>query len=331
MVENERIAVQFNHVQKEFADQMVLTDLNLTIPADEIFVLVGPSGSGKTTTLKMINRLEDPSAGEITYFGRPVADYPLQELRWSIGYVLQHIALFPNMTVAENIAVIPEMKKMAKTKIQSRTTELLAAVDLPAAEYAQRYPHELSGGEAQRVGIVRALAADPGMILMDEPFSALDPLSRKQLQELILRLQAKLHKTIVFVTHDMHEALKVGDRIAVMHNGVIHQVGTPADIQQHPATSFIADFFAGAEVGHVVWADTLTQVLASGVLPQTTQAPTTQITAHTSVAAIAPRLGNGETLAVKNPLDGHTYQLDAAGLLKYIVAVHTSSDSEGVH
>jgi osmoprotectant transport system ATP-binding protein len=159
---------------------------------------------------------------------------------------------------------------------------------------------------------------------MDEPFSALDPLSRNQLQDLILRLQAQLHKTIVFVTHDMHEALKVGDRIAVMHNGVIHQVGTPAEIQQHPATNFIADFFAGAEVGHVVWADTLAQVLASGVLPTTTQPPTPGVTSQTTVAAIAPRLGTNETLAVENPADGHTYALDAPGLLQYIVLVHTS-------
>lgn len=317
-------AIEFHHVRKNFTGQTILSDLNLTIPAGEIFVLVGPSGSGKTTTLKMINRLEEPNAGTITFFGRPVADYPLQELRWSIGYVLQHIALFPNITVAENIAVIPEMKKMSRTRIQERTEALLAAVDLPAAEYAQRYPDALSGGEAQRVGIVRALAADPGVILMDEPFSALDPLSRNQLQDLILRLQAQLHKTIVFVTHDMHEALKVGDRIAVMHNGVIHQVGTPAEIQQHPATNFIADFFAGAEVGHVVWADTLAQVLASGVLPTTTQPPTPGVTSQTTVAAIAPRLGTNETLAVENPADGHTYALDAPGLLQYIVLVHTS-------
>lgn len=330
MAEAEKTAIEFQHVRKDFTGQTILKDLNLTIPADEIFVLVGPSGSGKTTTLKMINRLEEPTDGTITFFGRPVAAYPLQELRWAIGYVLQHIALFPNMTVAENIAVIPEMKKMPKDRLRTRTEELLAAVDLPAKTYANRYPAALSGGEAQRVGIVRALAADPGVILMDEPFSALDPISRTQLQDLILRLQSKLHKTIVFVTHDMQEAVKVGDRIAVMHNGVILQVGTPAEIRQHPAAAFVADFFAGAEMGRVAWADTVAQVLASGVLTATSQPPTPAVTLHTTVAALAPQLAAGAVLAVADPRTRQTYRLDAQGLLNYIVHVHTAEGERNI-
>nr|WP_252895142.1 ABC transporter ATP-binding protein [Liquorilactobacillus satsumensis] len=204
------IAIEFTHVQKKFSGKAVIKDLNLAVPANQIFVLVGPSGSGKTTILKMINALIQPNGGEITINGKKITEYRVQDLRWQMGYVLQQIALFPNMTVAQNIAVIPEMKKMPKKKIKERIETLLAQVDLPAAKYAERYPRELSGGEAQRVGIVRALAADPPLILMDEPFSALDPLSRTQLQKLVLRLQAQLHKTVVFVTHDMNEALKMG-------------------------------------------------------------------------------------------------------------------------
>ncbi|WP_155287132.1 ATP-binding cassette domain-containing protein [Lacticaseibacillus zhaodongensis] len=294
MTESEA-AVSFKHVSKAFAGGTVISDLNLDIPAHGIFVLVGPSGSGKTTTLKMINGLVVPTGGDVYYAGKRVKDYDLQQLRWRIGYVLQTGALFPNMTVAQNIAVIPEMKHVAPAEIKRTGDELLAAVDLPAADYAARYPSDLSGGEAQRVGIVRALAADPPTILMDEPFSALDPLSRRQLQDLLLSLQAKLHKTIIFVTHDMNEALKMGDHIAIMHEGRIQQVGTPEEIKQSPANQFVADFFAGAGKADPLSAE-FEDVVAAGLAARIQELPAA-----------------GKFIAGKTALDAGVEQLAAAG------------------
>lgn len=235
--------INFQNVSKRYNEKLVLDSFDATIADGEFFVLVGPSGSGKTTTLKMINRLIEPTAGDIYLNDRRLIDYPLKELRLSIGYVLQQIALFPNLTVAENIELIPEMKHWDKAKRRERTEELLRKVNLPPEEYMKRKPAELSGGEQQRIGILRAIAAKPDVILMDEPFSALDPISRGQLQLLIKELHKELQSTVVFVTHDMNEALLLGDRICVMKDGKIIQTDTPEQIRLAPANEFVAQFF----------------------------------------------------------------------------------------
>lgn len=211
--------IKFQNVSKVYQENAVLSDVNLTIQQGEFFVLVGPSGSGKTTTLKMINRLIEPTTGEVALNEQAVTNYPLRELRLKIGYVLQQIALFPNLTVAENIELIPEMKKWPKEQRRERTIELLKKVQLDPEEYLHRKPAALSGGEQQRIGILRAIAAEPEVILMDEPFSALDPISRHHLQRLVKELHQELASTIVFVTHDMNEALLLGERICIMDTG----------------------------------------------------------------------------------------------------------------
>ncbi|WP_159721717.1 ABC transporter ATP-binding protein [Enterococcus sp. CSURQ0835] len=235
--------IEFKDVGQNFDGQQVLEHLNLEIKEGEIFVLVGPSGSGKTTSLKMINGLVVPTEGNVYFKNKRIKDYPLQKLRWQIGYVLQQIALFPTMTVKENIELIPEMLGWDKKRRRARVDELLREVALDPATYRDRLPGELSGGQQQRIGILRAIAAEPDVILMDEPFSALDPISRTSLQELVLKLHQKLGNTVIFVTHNMKEALKLGDRIAVMHHGKLVQCDTPDVIQNQPKTDFVQQFF----------------------------------------------------------------------------------------
>lgn len=235
--------IQFNHVSKAYEDGMKAVDsLHLEIKKGEFFVLIGPSGCGKTTTMKMINRLIETTEGSILIDGKDIQQYNINELRWNIGYVLQQIALFPHMTIAENIAVVPEMRKWSKEKIKARVDELLQMVGLDPDVYRDRMPDELSGGQKQRVGVVRALAANPKIVLMDEPFSALDPLSREQLQKDIVQLQKKIQKTIVFVTHDMQEALSLGDHICIMKEGKVVQLDTPEGIIHNPKNEFVEEF-----------------------------------------------------------------------------------------
>lgn len=223
--------------------EKVLDNLDFEIKDGEFFVLVGPSGSGKTTTLKLINRLIEQSEGDIFFQGKNIKDYPLREMRLDMGYVLQEIALFPNLTVAENIGLIPEMKKMNKKEIDKRVNSLLEQVDLDPNVYKNRLPEDLSGGEKQRIGILRAIAANPKVLLMDEPFSALDPISRTQLQDLVKKLHRDFKITTVFVTHDMREAIKLADRICIMKSGKIVQIGSPDEIVNNPASDFVANFF----------------------------------------------------------------------------------------
>ena len=223
--------------------EKVLDDLNFEIKEGEFFVLVGPSGSGKTTTLKLINRLIEQTEGDIFFQGKNIKDYPLREMRLEMGYVLQEIALFPNLTVAENIGLIPEMKKINKKEIDKRVDSLLKQVDLDPKVYKNRLPEDLSGGEKQRIGILRAIAANPKVLLMDEPFSALDPISRTQLQDLVKDLHRDFKITTVFVTHDMREAIKLADRICLMKDGKIIQIGSPEDLVNNPANDFVASFF----------------------------------------------------------------------------------------
>ena len=223
---------------------LILDGLNFEIQEGEFFVLVGPSGSGKTTTLKLINRLIEQTEGDIYFEDKRLKDYDLRELRLKTGYVLQQIALFPNLTVAENIALIPEMKNFDKKKIKEKTEDLLQKVGLNPKHYMNRLPKELSGGEKQRVGILRAIIANPKILLMDEPFSALDPLSKVQLQDLIKTLHNEYKMTTVFVTHDMDEAMKLADRICVLKNGKVVQIATPEVLKENPADDFVREFFA---------------------------------------------------------------------------------------
>lgn len=238
--------IEYKHVALRYTEKAILKDVNLHIEDGEFMVLVGPSGSGKTTMIKMINRLLEPTDGNIYMDEKRIKDYDERELRLSTGYVLQAIALFPNLTVAENIALIPEMKGWTKEQIASKTDELLDKVGLPAAEYAKRKPSELSGGEQQRIGIVRAIIGKPKILLMDEPFSALDAISRKQLQSLIKDLHKEFGMTTIFVTHDTDEALKLADRIAVLQEGEIVQVADSETILAQPSNDFVADLFGGA-------------------------------------------------------------------------------------
>lgn len=221
----------------------ILEDLNFEIEEGEFFVLVGPSGSGKTTTLKLINRLIEQTDGDIYFENKRLKDYNLRELRLETGYVLQQIALFPNLTVEENIALIPEMKNFDKKAIKEKTSELLRKVGLEPKHYLNRLPKDLSGGEKQRIGILRAIIANPKVLLMDEPFSALDPISKAQLQDLIKELHDEYKMTTVFVTHDMDEAMKLANRICILKNGRIVQLDTPDNIRNNPADDFVREFF----------------------------------------------------------------------------------------
>lgn len=241
--------IKFDNVSKSYSSgNIAVNSLSLNIEEGEFFVIIGPSGCGKTTTLKMINRLIDLSHGTIYIKDKKISEYDIHELRWNIGYVLQQIALFPHMTVEENIAIVPELKKWDKRKIKDRITELLDSVGLEPEKYRYRKPSELSGGEQQRVGVVRALAADPSIILMDEPFSALDPITRQKLQQDIAGLQKRIKKTIVFVTHDMQEALALGDRICVMKDGEVVQCDTPKEIANNPKNDFVKNFVKSGNV-----------------------------------------------------------------------------------
>ena len=218
-----------------------VNNVNLKIAKGEFICFIGPSVCGKTTTMKMINRLIEPSAGKIFIDGENIMDQDPVELRRKIGYVIQQIGLFPHMTIQQNISLVPKLLKWPEQQRKERARELLKLVDM-GPEYVDRYPHELSGGQQQRIGVLRALAAEPPLILMDEPFGALDPITRDSLQEEFKKLQKTLHKTIVFVTHDMDEAIKLADRIVILKAGEIVQVGTPDDILRNPADEFVEEF-----------------------------------------------------------------------------------------
>ncbi|MEC1598835.1 choline ABC transporter ATP-binding protein OpuBA [Bacillus spizizenii] len=218
-----------------------VNNVNLKIAKGEFICFIGPSGCGKTTTMKMINRLIEPSAGKIFIDGENIMEQDPVELRRKIGYVIQQIGLFPHMTIQQNISLVPKLLKWPEQHRKERARELLKLVDM-GPDYLDRYPHELSGGQQQRIGVLRALAAEPPLILMDEPFGALDPITRDSLQEEFKKLQKTLHKTIVFVTHDMDEAIKLADRIVILKAGEIVQVGTPDDILRNPADEFVEEF-----------------------------------------------------------------------------------------
>lgn len=239
--------IQFINVSKAYKKHNVIENINLEINKGELVVLIGPSGCGKTTILKMINRLIEPSDGQIKINGTDIEAQDPIELRRNIGYVIQQTGLFIHMTVRENIEIIPRLAKMPVSEIVDRTVKLMETVGLPE-EFLDRYPNHLSGGQQQRVGVARAFAMNPDIILMDEPFSALDPLTRSQLQDELVSLQSKLHKTIVFVTHDMDEAVKIADRICILQGGRILQYDTPENILKNPAHGFVSEFVGSKRI-----------------------------------------------------------------------------------
>jgi osmoprotectant transport system ATP-binding protein len=242
--------IRLEGVSKVYDDGTVgVAELDLTFAAGELTVLVGPSGCGKTTTMKMINRIIEPSTGRILLGGEDVTRVDPEQLRRRIGYVIQNVGLFPHQTVRTNVGTVPRLLDWDKPRIRARVDELLETVGLDPVAYGDRYPAQLSGGQRQRAGVARALAADPPVLLMDEPFSAVDPIVRERLQSEFLRLQETVRKTIVFVTHDIEEAVRIGDRIAVMsQGGHVEQFATPAELLGRPANAFVADF-VGADRG----------------------------------------------------------------------------------
>jgi osmoprotectant transport system ATP-binding protein len=235
--------ISFESVSKRYGETAAVEEISFEVGDGEVVILVGPSGCGKTTTLKMINRLIEPSSGVIRINGKPTSERDVNDLRRSIGYVIQQVGLFPHLTIAENVATVPKLLGWDRARIRGRVTELLDLVGLPEDRFGQRLPSELSGGQRQRVGVARALGADPPILLMDEPFGAIDPVTRDRLQDELLRLQQVVRKTIVFVTHDIDEAIKLGDRIALFSDhGTIAQYATPLELLGAPASSYVEDF-----------------------------------------------------------------------------------------
>ena len=307
--------ITFDNTSKSYQGQTAIAGLNLHIARGELVVLLGPSGSGKSTALKMINRMVDHDAGRILFDGREIYSFAVRDLRRRMGYAIQSVGLFPHWTVARNIATVPQLLGWPAARIQARVTELLNLFAMDPALYRERYPHQLSGGQQQRVGVARALAADPDILLMDEPFGALDPVTRATLQLELKRVHQTSGKTIVLVTHDIDEALLLATRIVLLRQGRVAQVGTPLELLSQPANDFVADFLGRADLGLKLlslrplapWVQAL-----EGPAPHTSVADTatvrealSQMAAH-GVAAL--RVCNAE---------GHTLgQVQAASLLE---------------
>ncbi len=303
--------IRLEHVSKRYPNrQLAVRDLSLEVPDGEICVLVGPSGCGKTTTLKMINRLIEPTSGRIYLDGDDVTSADSVQLRRRIGYVIQQVGLFPHQTIATNVGTVPRLLGWKKDRVAARVDELLTLVGLDVDEYRDRYPAQLSGGQRQRVGVARALAADPPVLLMDEPFGAIDPVTRERLQDEFLRLQAGVRKTVVFVTHDIEEAVKMGDRIAILDiGGILEQYDTPAEVLGNPASQMVADF-VGADRG-------LKRLKVTAIdTPSLEHPPTILPTATLADARAAIARGGMDWVAVvdvEGRLHGHVRRAKAVG------------------
>jgi len=248
-------AIEFNSVCKKFnnAGDNVVDHISLTIEEGEFITILGSSGCGKTTLLKMINRLYEPNEGKITLFGEDIKDVDVVKLRRRIGYVIQQVGLFPHMTIAENITTVPKLLKWSKEKIEGRVEELLHLVGLNPKEFKNRYPSQLSGGQQQRIGLARALAVDPKIMLLDEPFGAIDAINRMNLQDELLRIHGGLKKTFLFVTHDINEAFKMGTRVIIMNKGRICQFDTPQNIAKNPADDFVSSLIDSSRKQEQFW------------------------------------------------------------------------------
>ncbi|WP_405804238.1 ABC transporter ATP-binding protein [Streptomyces sp. NBC_01187] len=282
--------IVFDHVVKTYPNSTTpaVDDLSLTVPAGEICVLLGPSGSGKTTALMMVNRLAELTGGDIRIGERSIMDHDPIKLRRSIGYVIQQTGLFPHLTIADNIATVPKVLGWDKKRVKERVSDLLELVGLPPGEYGKRYPSQLSGGQRQRVGIARALAADPPVMLMDEPFGALDPITREHVQDEFLALHERIRKTVIFVSHDIDEAVKMGDRIAIFREGgKLAQYDTPRTLLKEPADAFVARF-VGADRG--LKRLTLTKLADLDLDPAPTDQDTAQLPALTADASLRAAL-----------------------------------------
>lgn len=290
--------LRLEHLTKRFGAALAVDDLTLEIDPGELCVLVGPSGCGKTTTMKMVNRLIEPTSGRILLDGEDVTAGDAVALRRRMGYVIQQVGLFPHQRIATNVGTVCRLLGWDKARVAERVDELLELVGLDPAIYRDRYPHQLSGGQRQRVGVARALGADPPVLLMDEPFGAIDPITRARLQDEFLRLQGELHKTIVFVTHDIDEAVKLGDRIAVLaEGGVLAQHATPASLLANPASAFVADF-VGADRG-------LKALAVTPIDPSTLEHPCVLGPEVTLADARAALAATGEHYAVAVDARGH--------------------------
>lgn len=299
--------IRFENVSRSYGEVNAVDNVTLVVPEGELVVFIGPSGSGKTTCLKMINRLIEPTSGRVLVEGRDITGEDPQRLRRGMGYVIQSVGLFPHLTVKQNVQVVPSLLGWPEHRSAARAEELLESVGLDPAGYANRYPRELSGGQQQRVGVARALAVDPPILLMDEPFGAVDPLTRERLQDEFLELQRRLRKTVVFVTHDMKEAVKLADRICLMNNGRIEQYDTPEEMLRHPANRFVRQF-----VGSDRALTRLSRVLVSEVMQPATALPPSLA----SQSALSPRDNVREALARMIELGVATLPvLDADGSL----------------
>lgn len=297
----------------------VLSDFSLEVIEGEILVLLGQSGSGKTTALRLVNRLIEPDEGSISFDGTLLCDLDPIEHRRHIGYAIQHIGLFPHMTVGENIGIVPELLGWSASEIRDRVSQLLAMMGLDEAEFASLYPHKLSGGQKQRVGVARALAADPPVILMDEPFGALDPLLREQLQNEFLQIQSKIQKTIVFVTHDLSEAVKMGDRIAILNEGKLVQVASPKEMIHHPSCPFVEEFI-GIDKMQLLLRTYTMDAFAPDCVKETTRAPKLDVSSTMMDALATMSLSNQNSLAI---YDGENYMgnLSKDTLIKTLIDV----------
>ncbi|BCG58042.1 ABC transporter ATP-binding protein [Paenibacillus sp. URB8-2] len=245
-----KTALEFKNIRKRFShtETDAVSDVSITVDEGDFVTILGTSGSGKTTLLKMVNRIYESTSGDIYFYGENIKKLKVEDYRRKIGYVIQQIGLFPHMTVADNIATVPKILRWSKERINARVEELLELVGLPGESYRKRYPSQLSGGQQQRIGLARAMAADPQVMLMDEPFGAIDAITRQNLQDELIRIQKKLNKTILFVTHDIHEAFKLGNKVIIMDQGEVQQYDTPFNILFHPANEFVAQLVASENI-----------------------------------------------------------------------------------
>ena len=307
--------ITFDHTSKSYDGTPAIADLQLTIARGELLVLIGPSGSGKSTALKMINRMVDHDGGRILLDGQEIYSFNVRDLRRRMGYAIQSVGLFPHWTVARNIATVPQLLGWRKERIDARVTELLTLFAMEPAQYRDRYPHQLSGGQQQRVGVARALAADPDVLLMDEPFGALDPVTRAALQMELKRVHQASGKTIVLVTHDIDEALLLATRIVLLRQGRVEQVGTPPDLLATPANDFVADFLGRADRGLKLLS---LRSIAPLVQPLTEPAPGVQIADTATVREALSHMGAHavSALRVVNAAGQMLGQVRAADLLE---------------